>query len=467
MNVRLTSWRLARIAGTLGALSATILLTGCKGIPTHNEQAARLNLQDLQNRYHPGDHHATLPVLDTNSTLGNLLTFAMLNQPRVEAAYYDYAAAVERITTERSLPDPRLTLELDIQDAVMTVMPGLMSELPWIKKLRIRADAASAESEARFYAFESAVLQTAFEVKRPYYQLYFLENRIRINQETLVLVDDMEQIARSQSEAGKATLQDVLRAQIEQERIRTEIVNLTDSRNPLLAQLKGALGLSADQPDPPVPLTFESTPLDLSSEQLLSYALTRNPRLKQMEAEVRLAEAGIRLAHQSKLPDFNLGVEADVKASPVLWRPSLGVTLPVWRDKIASEIASAQANRNAAQARLSAGQIQLAVEYADRSFVYREATRNLALLTDSLLPKARQSLDIARTGYGSGKVDFINLLDAQRSLLEFQLAEVDARIRRELALAELSLMIVGLQPPGAPLLGFPIQPMPPTDTPKK
>jgi hypothetical protein len=46
----------------------------------------------------------------------------MLNQPRVEAAYYEYAAAVERITMARSLPDPRLTLELDIQDVVTTVI---------------------------------------------------------------------------------------------------------------------------------------------------------------------------------------------------------------------------------------------------------------------------------------------------------------------------------------------------------
>ncbi|HSA01211.1 MAG TPA: TolC family protein, partial [Candidatus Paceibacterota bacterium] len=172
-------------------------------------------------------------------------------------------------------------------------------------------------------------------------------------------------------------------------------------------------------------------------------------------------------ARQSKLPDFNVGVEADVKASPVMWRPSVGVTLPVWRDKIAAEIAAAQARKNAAQARLSAEQIQLAVEFADRSFTLRETTRNLALLTDTLLPKARQSLEIARAAYGTAKTDFINLLDAERSLLEFQLAQVDARTQRELALAELSLLIVGLQPTGAPLLGTPVADKPSKDNPVK
>jgi outer membrane protein TolC len=247
-------------------------------------------------------------------------------------------------------------------------------------------------------------------------------------------------------------LQDVLRAQIEQERLRTEIENLDDSRNPLIAQLKAALGLQADRPNPPVPQQFESTPLDLTSDQILAMALARNPKLKQMEAEVRMAEVGIRMAHQSKLPDFSLGIEADVKANPTLWRPTLGATLPIWRDKIAAEIASAQGRKSAAQARLNSEQIQLAVEIADKSFMYREATRNLKLLTDSLLPKAEQSLQVARSGYSSGRTDFINLQEAERSLLEFQLAQVDARTRREMALSELSLLIIGIKPPQAPVL---------------
>jgi cobalt-zinc-cadmium efflux system outer membrane protein len=452
MNAKPELFRFHLIMGLCAATAAAVFLPGCKGIPTKSERQSRADLKAVTQVYRPGERKATLPALDTNATLGAFLTYAMLNQPRVEAAYYDYAAAVERITVERSLPDPRLTLELDIQEVVTTVMPGLMTDLPWLTKLRIRADVASAESQGNYFGFETAVLQTAFEVKRPYYQLYFLSERLRVDGEMLGVLAQVEQTARAQVESGKATLQDVLRAQIEQERLKTEIVNLEDSRNPLLAQLKAALGLSADQPNPPMPAHFESTPLDLTSEQLFATALTRNPRLRQMEAEVRMAEAGIRLADTSKLPDFNVGIEADAKASPVMARPTLGVTLPIWRDKIAAEIAAAQARKSAAQARLTGEQIQLAVEFADKSFMYREATRNLKLLTDSLLPKARQALEVARSGYSAGKVDFINLQEAERSLLEFGLAAVDARTRRELVLAEVSLLILGVPPPGAPIL---------------
>ena len=431
---------------------ATAFLAGCKGTPTPSETQARAGLQAVTQAYHPAEHQAALPALDTNATLGTLLTYAMLNQPRVAAAYHDYAAAVERITLERSLPDPRLTLEIDIQSVATIVMPGLMTDLPWLKKLRLRADQASAESLSKYYAFETAVLQTAFEVKRPYYQLHFLQERLRIDRETLALAGELEQSARVQNESGKATLQDVLRAQIEQERLKTQIANLEDSRHPLLAQLKAALGLRDDQPDPPVPAQLETTPLDLDSEKVFAAALARNPRLKAMEADMRMAEAGIQLARLSKRPDFNFGLESDVKAAPVLWRPTFGVTLPIWRDKIAAELASAQSLKHAAAARLSSEQIQLASDFSALSFAFREGTRNVKLLTDVQLPKARLSLELARAGYSAGRADFINLLDAQRTLFEFQLMEVDARVERELALAEISLLIVGTPPADAPLL---------------
>jgi outer membrane protein TolC len=431
---------------------AAVFLSGCVGIQTQSEKQARSDVKTLSGTYRPGDRKAALPVLDSNATLATLLTYAMLNQPRVEMAYYEYAAQVERITLARSLSDPRFTFQMDVTNVISTIMPGLMIDIPWPTKLTARADVASAVSQARYFDYVNAVLLTAFEVKRPYYQLHFLSERLRLNRKMLILMNEVEEIARAQNESGKVTMQDVLRAQIEQERLKNDIANLEDSRNPLMSKLKTALGMPHGQPSPPMPSRFEPTKLDISSDQLFAVAMAQNPRLKAMEAEVRAAEEGINLAHKSQFPDFTVGVEADVKAAPIMWRPKLDVTLPIWRDKIAAEIAAAQGEKGAAAAKLTAEQIQLAVEFADKSFMYREARRNLKLLTDGLLAKAQLSLDVALSAYSSGRIDFINLLEAERALLGFQLAEVDARLQCELALAELSL-IIGLRPPGAPIPG--------------
>jgi outer membrane protein, heavy metal efflux system len=324
-----------------------------------------------------------------------------------------------------------------------------MGSIPWPEKLRVGAQIASAESQAKFFAFQSAVLQSAFEVKRAYYQLYFLAEKIRVNQENLGLLSDLEKLARAQNEVGKVTLQDVLRAQIEQDRLTTEIANLEDSRSSLLAQFKAALGLGADAPTPPMPGRFESTPLDFTADKLFETALAQNTRLKAMEAAVRAAEASIILARKARLPDFTLGLMADVKMNPTLYRPLGTVSLPVWRDKIAAQVAEAKANQHAAQAQLSGEQLALAVDFAERSFLYREATRNLALLDDQLLPKVRQSLEVARSGYLGGQIDFFNLSDTERTLLGFELDRVEAATQREVVLAELSLIIQGMPPANA------------------
>ncbi|KAF0174453.1 MAG: outer membrane efflux protein [Limisphaerales bacterium] len=429
-----------------------LLLAGCAGVPTPPERVARGQLESVTASYRPGDARPPLPALSAESPLNDFLAHAMLTQPQVEAAYYDWAASVRRITTARSLPDPRLTFSADIQDVVMGLVPGVMAEFPGPGKLRAAANVAAAESDVKYFAFEAAVLRTAFNLKKPYYQLHFLDAKIAVNQEMLRLLADLEKLSRARNEVGAVTLQDALRAQIEQERLANEIANLQDSRNPLLAQFKAALGLSAEAAAPPVPAKLETTPLDLTADRLLTGALARNPRLKAMEAEVRRADASIRLAYKARVPDFSLGLEADVKPNPVIFTPQVGMTLPVWRDKIAAQIAAAQAEKQAAAARFSAEQIMLAVEFAEKSFMFREATRNLELLNDRLLPKARQSLEVARSGYASGKTDFINLIDAQRTLLDFRLTEVEARIQRELALAELSLVILGTPPVGAPIL---------------
>ena len=128
------------------------------------------------------------------------------------------------------------------------------------------------------------------------------------------------------------------------------------------------------------------------------------------------------------------------------------MSLPIWRDKIAAEIAAAQADKHAARARLSAEQVEIAAELVSMLYMYREASRNDELLREKLLPKSRQSLDAARAGYVNGRASFLDVIDAQRTLLEFELERIEAGTQRELSLASLSLVIAGIAPEGAPIL---------------
>src|SRR5688572_23514216 len=102
------------MTATSGVALAIVLLAGCKGISTPGERKAREDLGSVGEAYRPQNQRPALPTLETNASLSNFLQFAILNQPQVEAAYFDWASSVRRIAVERSLPDPRLTFQSDI-----------------------------------------------------------------------------------------------------------------------------------------------------------------------------------------------------------------------------------------------------------------------------------------------------------------------------------------------------------------
>ncbi len=436
----------------LTATAMASALVGCAGTPTSTERQARSDLESVRSVYRPGDANPTLPTLTAQSTIADYLRYAMLNNPRVEAAYYAWAASVERITPARSLPDPRLTFEADITDVLETVMPGLMIDLPGPGKLRAAGDVAAAESRVGYFGFESEVLRAAFAVKSAYVRLHFLEQTLQVERNVLALLADVEAQAQQQVGAGRGTVQDVLRAQIDRVQLANTIANLEDSRSVLEAEFRAALGLSPTDASIPLPATFEAGSPPPPADQVLAIAAAQNPTLRQLEADVRRGEAMLDLARTSRVPDFSVGIEADVKASPVMWRPTASMTLPIWRDKIAAEIAAAQADKRSAEAKLTAEQISLAAELASMLYMYREASRNTGLFSTTLLPRARQSLEAARTGYSTGRSSFLDVIDAERQLLEFELSAVEARTQQELSIASISLLISGAAPEGAPML---------------
>lgn len=427
-------------------------LAGCRGLQTAGERQARHDLGTVAGRYRPGDQRSVLPELTPDSGLSNFLAYALLNSPVVEATFHDWSASVENITVSRSLPDPQLTFQAYIQDTITSLMPGFAWSFPGPGKLKARAGVAVAESRGKYFAFESAVLQTAFNLKRAYYRLGLLEEQLRLKRETLSLLGNQEQAVRAQDVAGSAALPDLLRVQSERDRVRTELANLEDSRHALRENFKAALGLTTMQADPPTPAHFETSNEKIDADELLRVAFARNPQLKAMEADVRTAEASMAVAYKERVPDFSAALMADVKASPVLYWPQLSMSLPIWRDKIAAEVAGAKAEELAAQSRLKAGQIDLAVNFAEKSFAYRETGRNLALIENHLIPKARQSLETVRAGYRTGTMDFSAMTDAERVPLDLQLEAAEVRTDREIALADLSLMVAGVPPAGSPLL---------------
>ena len=431
--------------------AAALVFAGCRGIPAPGEKQSRQDFGAVAKQYRPDNRAAVLPTLTPDSSLSNYVAFALLNSPAVEAAFYDWSASVENITVERSLPDPQLTFQAYIQDSLTSLMPGLAWNFPGPGKLKARGRVAAAESREKYFAFESAVLQTAFNLKRAYYQLGLLDEQLRLKRETLSLRENQESVLQSQNAAGKSSLPDLLRVQGERDGVRNDLANLEDSRHSLLANFKAALGLTPTQPDPPTPAHFELSHENLDADELSREAFEHNPQLKAIEADVRATEAGIAVAYKERVPNFSASLMAEVYSPPFYW-PQAGMSLPIWRDKLAAEVAEAKANELAAKSRLKSAQIDLAVNFAEKLFACRETSRNLDLIENQLLPQANESLETVQAGYRAGTMDFSSLTDAELALVDLKLQTAEERTSHEIALADLSLIVAGILPANAPLL---------------
>jgi outer membrane protein TolC len=75
-------------------------------------------------------------------------------------------------------------------------------------------------------------------------------------------------------------------------------------------------------------------------------------------------------------------------------------------------------------------------------FKIDDAKRKAALYKESLVPKALQALEAFEISFRGGKAGYLDLLDAQRVLLNFELIYEKAVTDHEKRLAELE-MIVG------------------------
>jgi len=105
---------------------------------------------------------------------------------------------------------------------------------------------------------------------------------------------------------------------------------------------------------------------------------------------------------------------------------TLAVTIPIWRGKYdaGSQVAISQYGAALSGKREMINDLNTALERAH--FRYRDAWRKMALYESALLPKGRQSLGATRTAYEAGSSSFLDLVDAERIVLEFELSQVRA-----------------------------------------
>lgn len=401
-------------------------------------------------------------ALPEKAALSDYLAYAALNNPGLAAAFHQWKAALERVPQAKSLPDPRFTYQHFIESVETRVGPqqnsfALAQTFPWFGKLALRGGVAAEAAEAERQKYVAAKLELFHRVKNAYYEHYYLGRAIAVTQESVRLVERLEALARARYRAAAGSHPDVIRAQVELGKLSDRLASLKDFRGPVVAKLNAALNRPPAAPLPEPPEALEAEKVEFTEEQLLSWLPRANPELKGLDAEIGKRRRAIELARRDYFPDVTFGLTwidtgrsiggrhpDDDGKDPLV--AMVSVNLPVWPDKLAAGVREARARLAAAVSMKAQKTNSLLAELKMALFGFRDAGRKIDLYRDTLLPKARQSFNATGAAYRAGTAGFSDLIDAERVLLEFELAAQRALADRAQRLAELE-MLVGREVP--------------------
>jgi cobalt-zinc-cadmium efflux system outer membrane protein len=406
---------------------------------------------------------APIVTLHADPAPDDYVRYALYHSPAVEAAYQRWLAASERLPQVRALPDPRLNFgffldEVETRTGAQQSRIGLSQGFPWPGLLSDREDAAALTARAAWRVFEGARLSVTERVVASLHEIGYLDAAIRITRENLELLRSFEEVVRARYRVGAGSHPELVRVQVELGQLEDRLAQLVAMRPAYVAELNASLNRRSDDAVPALG-DLPGRVATSDGATLADLARQNNPALlafdERMEAERVLAE----VARKEGLPDFVVGLDYIVTDEainssipesgddPILL--SFGITLPLSRDKYDAGVREAMARRLAVSHERADEANRIAASIQRAWFEHTDADRRARLYENTLIPKAEESLRASLAGFRAGDAGFLDLLDTERTLLEFAIAAERARADRGQALARLN-RLVGQSVPTAP-----------------
>lgn len=323
-------------------------------------------------------------------------------------------------------------------------------ELDLWGRLAREREAALAQLQGSLYAREAVRLGVIADVAVVYFGLRSAQRQLDITERTLAARLEGVRIERLRFEAGQidelslreaesqlAGTRAELPVRIEALRRRESALGLLLGMSP--EELLGALQVAAGT------LDDATLPSSVPAE-LPSALLARRPDLRAAEAELVAATAGIGVAQAARLPQINLaGLLGTVAGSAddlfgdeaEAWSVGATVAGPLFdfgRGK--ARVETAEARREQAEIRYRATVANAFAEVRDALTLYDSSGARLDAIGEQVTA-LRRTEELAAIRYREGYVSIIELLAAQRGLLNAELGLAQAQADRLAAVATL------------------------------
>ncbi len=376
--------------------------------------------------------------------LADVLELARQNNPQIRAARERAAAASATPRRVAALDDPTLSYEL--WNAPDSFRPDradnniirLSQKFPFPGKRALAGAMAEGDAEAARRDVEGVELDVTAAVKRAYYDLWGAHELLHVYTREQALVQRLAHVAEQKYGVSEVSQSDVVRAQVELtrlvNRVTTQTLRVDTARAALNVLLsRGPDDLLGQPEDAPRPR------LEESPESLMKAAIDSRPELAAQRAVIAREEAAVRLARRDYYPDFELSVGRFINPGQ---RDGFGATasvsLPIaYKGKYDAAVAEASGRLAAAQAELRRMQDRVRGEVKEAFLRARAALLQQNLFVTTHIPQAEQSLRVAESGYGTGAIDFLSLIDTARTVESVHVEHLEAEAEFERAYADL------------------------------
>jgi len=391
--------------------------------------------------------------------LRQLVERALEANPGLKEAEARYRASLEQAAQVNALPDPMVTFGQALRSVETRVGPQLNTVMfsqafPWFGKLDLRDQLAVEAAAAAFETWQARQRDVVAQVKTVFYNLGYVDTAIGVAEEEQSLLEHYEQLAEDRYASGTGLQQAVIRVQAELTKILNRLYMLRQQRETLAAQLNSLADLAPEAPVPPVrsaaPPSVDAASLDLAD--LYSLGESNRHELKAADARIERSGQSAALAKKNYWPDIvvgagfvNVGKRGDpagMAAPPPdngknAWTVSVGVSIPLHRDRLGAAVRQADAQKAAEQEGRAKLVNDLEFDVRDQVIRLQTLAEQIRLVEAVLLPQAREAQRSTEAAYQTGQVGVIDLLDSERVLLDVRLMNERQRADYLVALAAL------------------------------
>ena len=322
-----------------------------------------------------------------------------------------------------------------------------MQKIPFPTKLFLKGLAASKEAEIAYQDYKEEERNIIWHMEKPFYELLLSKETLRALEANKTLLEQLQKSVKARYESNQASQSDLLKAQIESSKNSIELFDWTQKEHVAEAHFSHLLNEPLEN-SYVIPEKAEKITFSMSHDQLETKALKVRPELKALELAIERAKINRSLTKSEWLPDFTARWESrQYKGEEGLHEQDtfVGVTVPFWSvlKGIGGVWKSSDEEVKEAEAFYVRMKNEIFLQIHEAYAKTQSAQNALGIFENSILPQAKQQVEVALSSYEAGKTDFMALIDAERTLKDTQIQYVRYVSDYQIALAELRFAVGG------------------------